>query len=58
MSSLAELHTQKAAPWSWLAAELGNTDLTAVVMFCTIGLFATITLILESPALGAIVGQF
>ncbi len=58
MSSLSELRTKKAAPWSWLVAELGNPDLTAVVLFCAIGLFATIAVILRSPALGAIIGQF
>ncbi len=58
MSSLSELRTQKAAPWSWLVAELGNPDLTAVMIFCAIGLFATIAVFLESPAFGAIVGQF
>ncbi len=57
MSNMSELRTQKAAPWPWLIAELGNPDLTAVVIFCAIGLFATIAVILQSPALGAIFGQ-
>ena len=56
MSSLSGLRTQKVTPWSSLVAALGNPDLTAVVIFCAIGLFATITVILESPAIGAIVG--
>jgi hypothetical protein len=51
MSSLSELRTKKAAPWSWLVAELGNPDLTGVVLFCAIGLFATI-LILVSGSWG------
>ncbi len=57
MSNVSELRTQKVAPWPRLVAELGNPDLTAVVIFCAIGLFATIAVILHSPALGAILEQ-
>jgi hypothetical protein len=58
MSSLSEVRTRKATPWSWLVAELGNPDLNAVVLFCAIGLFATIAVTLRSSAFGVILGQF
>ena len=53
MSSLSELHTEKAEWWSWLVSEIKNPNLTAVALFCAIGLFATINLIVRFPDLGA-----
>ena len=58
MSTLSEVRTSKAPPWSRFVAELDNRGLHAVVLFCTIGLFATIAVALRSPALGVILGQF
>ena len=37
--------------------ELKDADLTAVVLFCAIGLLATINVILRFPDLGAIIAQ-
>jgi hypothetical protein len=58
MSSLSEVRSRTAAPWSWFVAGLGSPDLNAVVLFCAIGLFATIAVTLRSSALGVILGQF
>jgi len=56
MSSLSELHTNKVAPWSF--AKFMGPDLTAVALFCAIGLLVTINVILRFPDLGTIVAQY
>ena len=47
MSSQSELRSQKASAWSWL-----EPDLSAVLLFCAIGLLAAFNLILRFPDLG------
>jgi hypothetical protein len=56
MSTLHELHTKKSTPWSWLSA--ANSDLTAVVLFCAIGLLVMVNMILRFPDFGAIIAQY
>jgi hypothetical protein len=53
MSSEPELRAQKASPLSWL-----DPDLSAVLIFCAIGLLVTFNLILRFPGLGRIIAQY
>lgn len=53
MSSQLERRTDRASPWSWL-----EPDLSAPVLFCAIGLLATLNFILRFPDLGAIIAQY
>jgi hypothetical protein len=58
MSSLRGLRTKRATPlWSWLVAAARDPNLIAVVLFCAIGLLATVDLILRFPDLGAMIAQ-
>jgi len=52
MSSQPELRAQKASAWSWV-----EPDLSAVLIFCALGLLATFNLILRFPDLGTIIAQ-
>jgi len=53
MSSLPDLRAQKASLWSCL-----GPDMSAVLLFCAIGLLVTFNLILRFPDLGAIIAQY
>jgi len=57
MSTLSELRAKKSALRSWLVAA-NDSHLTAVAMFCAIGLLVTLNLILRFPDLGAIIAQY
>jgi hypothetical protein len=57
MSNLSDLRVTKSASWSRLVAAR-DSDLTAVAIFCAIGLLATLNLILRFPDLGAIIAQY
>jgi len=58
MSSLPELRARKASPSSRLGAVIIDPNLTAVVLFCAIGLLAAFNLILRFPDLGTIIAQY
>jgi hypothetical protein len=58
MSTLHELRAKKSTPWSWLFAAKDYSDLTAVVIFCAIGLLVMINVILRFPDFGAIIAQY
>jgi len=53
MFSQLRLRAQYALRWSWL-----TPDLSAVLLFCVIGLLATFNFILRFPALGGIIAQY
>jgi hypothetical protein len=57
MSTLSELRAKKSALWSWLVAAR-DSEITAVAIFCAIGLLVTLNLILRFPDLGAIIAQY
>jgi hypothetical protein len=57
MSALSELRAKKSATWSWLVAAR-DSDLSAVAIFCAIGLLVTINVMLRFPAPGAIIAQY
>ena len=53
MFNQSELRAEKASPWSWL-----EPNLTTLLLFCAIGVLATLNLILRFPDLGAIIEQY
>jgi hypothetical protein len=57
MSASSELRVKKSALWSSLVAAR-DSGLTAVAIFCAIGLLVTLNLILRFPDLGAIIAQY
>ena len=59
MSSLRELRPKKATTaWSWFVAANRDPSLIAVVLFCLIGLLATVNLSLHFPDLGTLIAQY
>jgi hypothetical protein len=59
MADLFKPRVQKASLRSWLVTAISNNpDLAAIVLFCVIGLLATVNMILRFPDLGGIIAQF
>ena len=58
MSGLSDRSVKKTGQWPWVVTELKDPDLTAIALFCAIGLLATINVILLFPDLGAIIAQY
>jgi hypothetical protein len=58
MPSLSQIRAKKAAPWSWLVTAIKNPNLVVVAVFCTIGLLASVNVMLRFPDFGAIIAQY
>ena len=58
MSNSPELRARKASQSSQLGEVIIAPNLTAVVLFCAIGMLTTFNLILRFPDLGMIIAQF
>jgi hypothetical protein len=57
MSTLSELRAKKSALWSWLVAAR-DSEMTAVAIFCAIGLLVVFNVMLRFPDFGAIIAQY
>ena len=51
-------HRVRATPWSRLVTAITDPNLTAIALFCAIGLLATVNVILHFPDFGETIAQF
>jgi hypothetical protein len=49
---------RKGTPWKRILADLKEPELSAIIMFCAIGLLVTTVLLLAFPHLGEMLGLY